>query len=80
MAKRRVRLFFSTKLITEPIVYTMGKQFEVVTNIRGGEIAGDSGWLYLELTGDDDEIDHSIEWAMEQGVRVDPVEGDIIAG
>lgn len=80
MAKRRVRLFFSTKLITEPIVYTMGKQFEVVTNIRGGEIAGDSGWLYLELTGEDAEIDHAIEWAMERGVRVDPVEGDIIAG
>ena len=80
MAKRRVRLFFSTKLITEPIVYTMGKQFDVVTNIRGGEIAADSGWLYLELTGEDDEIDRAIDWAMERGVRVDPVEGDIVAG
>jgi ABC-type methionine transport system ATPase subunit len=80
MAKRRVRLFFSTDLITEPIVYTMGKQFDVVTNIRGGEVVADSGWLYLELTGEDDEIDRAIEWAMERGVRVDPVEGDIVAG
>jgi ABC-type methionine transport system ATPase subunit len=80
MAKRRVRLFFSTRLITEPIVYTMGKNFEVVTNIRGGEIVSDSGWLYLELSGEDDEIDRAIAWAIEQGVRVDPVEGDIIAG
>ena len=80
MAKRRVRLFFSTRLITEPIVYLMGKNFEVVTNIRGGEIVSDSGWLYLELSGEDDELDRAIEWAIAQGVRVDPVEGDIIAG
>ncbi|MEA2641008.1 MAG: L-aspartate semialdehyde sulfurtransferase ferredoxin [Chloroflexota bacterium] len=80
MGKRRIRLFFSPQLITEPVVYQMGKQFEVVTNIRGGEIAGDSGWLYLEVNGDDDEIDRAIEWAIARGVRVDPVEGDIIAG
>ena len=80
MAKRRIRLFFPTHLITEPIVYEMGKQFEVVTNIRGGEIIADSGWLYLELSGEDDEIDRAIHWAIDRGVRVDPVEGDIIAG
>jgi len=80
MARRRVRLFFSSNLITEPIVYLMGKQFEVVTNIRGGEIVADSGWLYIEVSGEDDEIDRALEWAIEQGVRVDPVEGDIIAG
>ena len=80
MAKRRIRLFFPADLVTEPIVYTMGKQFDVITNIRGGEISGDSGWLYLELTGEDDEIDRAIDWAMRRGIRVDPVEGDIIAG
>ena len=80
MAKRRVRLFFPTKLITEPIVYMLGKEFAIVTNIRGGEIAADSGWLYIELSGEDDEIDRAIDWALEKGVRVDPVEGDIIAG
>ena len=80
MAKRRVRLFFSTKLITEPIVYLMGKKFDVVTKIRGGEISGDAGWLYIELDGEDDEIDRAIEWAIDTGVRVDPIVGDIIAG
>jgi hypothetical protein len=80
MAKRRIRLFFPSDLITEPVVYTMGKQFEVVTNIRGGEISGDSGWLYIELAGEDDEIDRAISWAIDTGIRVDPVEGDIVAG
>jgi hypothetical protein len=80
MAKRRIRLFFSPQLITEPVVYEMGKEFEVVTNIRGGEITSDSGWLYLELSGEDEEIDRALGWAITRGVRVDPVEGDIIAG
>jgi ABC-type methionine transport system ATPase subunit len=80
MTKRRIRLFFPNHLVTEPVVYEMGRQFEVVTNIRGGEILADSGWLYIELTGEDDEIDRAIEWALDRGVRVDPVEGDIIAG
>lgn len=61
-------------------MYLIGKQFEVVTNIRGAEVTRDSGWLYLELTGDDAEIDRAIQWTIERGVRVDPVEGDIIAG
>jgi hypothetical protein len=80
MAKRRIRLFFTEQLVTEPVVYTMGHKFDVVTNIRGGEVSANNGWLYLELTGEDDEIDRAIEWTIGQGVRVDPVEGDIIAG
>lgn len=80
MAKRRIRLFFTEQLVTEPVVYTMGKRFDVVTNIRGGEVFANNGWLYLEVTGEDDEIDRAIDWAIDQGVRVDPVEGDIIAG
>lgn len=80
MAKRRVRFFFSNDLVNEPVVYLIGKQFEVVTNIRGGEVTSDSGWLYLELSGDDAEIDRAIQWAIDRGVRVDPIEGDVIAG
>ena len=80
MAKRRIRLFFTEQLVTEPVVYTLGKRYDVVTNIRGGEVFANNGWLYLEVTGEDDEIDRAIEWAIDQGVRVDPVEGDIIAG
>jgi hypothetical protein len=80
MAKRRIRLFFTADVITEPVVYLMGKNFDVVTNIRGGEVFPDSGWLYLEVTGEDDELDRAIEWTIQRGVRVDPVEGDIVAG
>lgn len=80
MGRRRVRLFFDGDRVNQPIVYLMGKNFEVVTNIKGGEVTRDSGWLYLEITGEDAELDRAISWTIEQGVRVDPIEGDVIAG
>ena len=80
MPKRRVKLTFARDAVTHPVIYELGHTYEVVTNIRGGEIVADSGWLYIEVSGEDDEIDRALEWAIEQGVRVDPVEGDIIAG
>jgi hypothetical protein len=36
--------------------------------------------VVLELEGDADEIERSIRWAQEQGVRVDSVLGDVLEG
>jgi hypothetical protein len=43
-------------------------------------VARDRGWVILEITGSDDEIDRAIAWSKRQGVRVDPIEGDVVAG
>ena len=80
MAKQRMKFTFPPDLVTQPVVYSMGKEFEVVTNIRRANVSGDRGWVILEITGKDDEIERAIHWAKEQGVRIDPIEGDIIAG
>jgi hypothetical protein len=32
----------------------------------------------LQLDGEQDDIDAGLEWVREQGVIVDPVEGDIV--
>ncbi len=80
MTKRRVKLTFPSELITEPIIYLMGKEFEVVTNVRRANVTSTFGWVVLELDGEEDELDRALQWAEEQGVGVEPVEGDIIAG
>ena len=80
MAKRRIRLFFSTRLITEPIVYLMGKNFDVVTNIRRANVTRERGWVVLELSGGEEQIERALEWARQQGVRVDALEGDVLEG
>jgi ABC-type methionine transport system ATPase subunit len=80
MAKQRVKFTFPPELITQPLIYNMGRQFDVVTNIRRANVTRDRGWVILEISGDAPEIERAINWAIAQGVRVDPIEGDIVAG
>ncbi|MCC6179891.1 MAG: NIL domain-containing protein [Chloroflexi bacterium] len=80
MAKQRMKFTFPGELITQPVIYTMGKEFHVVTNIRRANVMDDRGFMVLEISGSDREIERAIAWAKEQGVRVDPIEGDIVAG
>jgi hypothetical protein len=78
--KRRVKFTFPPDLVTQPVIFNMGKEFRVVTNIRRANVSRDRGWVILEITGELDEVDRAIEWASGQGVRVDPIEGDVVAG
>jgi ABC-type methionine transport system ATPase subunit len=80
MARQRVKFTFPPDMINQPVVYNMGKQYQVVTNIRRANVTRDRGWMILEITGTDEEIERAIAWAKEQGVRVDPIEGDVVAG
>ena len=80
MAKRRVRFTFPEQLITEPLIYNLGRNFEIITNIRRANVQERLGWVVLELEGAEDEIDRGLEWMTEAGVRVDPIIGDLIEG
>jgi ABC-type methionine transport system ATPase subunit len=80
MALRRIRLTFPETLIQEPIIYQMGHEFRVVTNIRMADVDERVGWVILELNGADDEIQRAIDWAEAKGVRVDPITGDVVEG
>jgi hypothetical protein len=80
MVKRRVKFTFPPELIKEPIIYKLGQQFEVVTNIRRADINGDKGWVVLEFEEEGEDIERGIVWVTGKGVRVDPVIGDIVEG
>lgn len=80
MAIKRVRLTFPEQLIQEPVIYTLGREFQVVTNVRMADVDQTTGWVILELDGDAGEIERSLAWAQERGVRVDPLDGDIVEG
>ena len=72
MAKRRVTFTYTLETITEPIIYSLGQQFNLTTNIRQADMTGDRGWIVLELNGKEDDIDAGIAWATSKGVRVEP--------
>jgi len=80
MVKRRLKFTFPPELIKEPIIYNLGQQFKIVTNIRRADVNGDTGWVVLELEGKGENIERGIAWVTGKGVRVDPVGGDIVEG
>ncbi len=77
-AMQRVRFTFHGKLIKEPIIYRMGRDFSVVTNIRRADVQESIGWVILEVEGEIEEIERSLEWVRSLGVRVDPALGDLV--
>ena len=80
MSKKRVKFTFPQMLITEPVIYELGRKFDIVTNIRRADVREDMGWVVLELDGEEDEISRGLEWVLSTGVRVDPVSGDVVEG
>lgn len=78
MARRRVRLIFGRDLVTEPVIYHLGKNFDVVTNIRRADVTRDEGWVMLEVAGEPEEIERGIAFLESKGVRVEPAEGDLV--
>ncbi|MFC1913276.1 NIL domain-containing protein [Chloroflexota bacterium] len=71
--KKQVTLAFDSESVAEPIIFALGQQFNIITNIRQAEILEDRGWITLELEGEDKNIEDGLVWAISRGVRVDPV-------
>ena len=80
MVTKRVKFTFPQELIKEPVIYKLGVDFGIVTNIRRADIRDDMGWVVLELEGESDVVDKGLEWVISTGVRGDPIAGDIIEG
>jgi hypothetical protein len=78
--KTRLWLMFPTRLITRPIVWELGKNFSLVTNIRQASVTDEVGIVSLSLSGEREEIKKAISWLEELGVKVEPVEINTIEG
>ena len=80
MATLRVKFTFPPDQIKEPIIYEVGKRFDLVTNIRRADVTAEIAWAVLELDGEKQDLDEGIKWVQERGIRVDPVEDSILEG
>jgi hypothetical protein len=80
MLKKQVMFTFPQEMVKEPIIYNLGHQFKIVTNIRRADVTENRGWVVLELEGEEEAIEQGIAWVTGKGVRVDPVVGDVVEG
>ena len=78
MAKRIVHLIFPQKLIKKPALYTMAIKCHVIPNVRRAKVTETVGEMVLELEGTRENLDKGIRHLVRQGIKVEPVVGDVI--
>ena len=74
----RLWLMYPPKLITTPVVWQLSNQFKVVTNVRQASVTDEIGIVCLELEGKRADIKLSIKWLERMGIKVEPVEINVI--
>jgi L-aspartate semialdehyde sulfurtransferase ferredoxin len=75
---RRLWLMYPPRLIQRPIIWELGHKFPVVTNVRQCSVTDEIGIVCLELEGERAPIKAAIKWLEKQGIRVEPVEINVI--
>ncbi len=78
MPKRMVQLIFPQKLIKKPVIYTMAVKCKVVPNVRRAKVTETVGNMTLELEGTKENLEKGIKFLIRQGVKVEPVMGDVL--
>lgn len=79
MATRKVMLKYPERLIQEPVLFRMVRQFDVMPNIRRARVTDTVGEIALELEGTAENIERGVSYLKEQGVLVEPLEGDVVS-
>ncbi len=73
----RLQLIYPEEKVKEPVLCMVCKNFDVVVNIRTAKVTQDTGIITVEIDGEADEIERAIKFIEEQGVNVQPIEGQI---
>lgn len=79
MAERRVVLHYPRTLIDQPIVSRLIRHYGLEVNILRANITPDQeGVMVVVLEGEPQAIEAGTKWVEEQGVRVQPLELDVV--
>ena len=75
---RKVWLTFPRDLVDRPLIWEIGQRFKVVTNIRQASVSRDIGLVGLELSGEEKEVQRAMDFFIENGVSVEPIELNVV--
>jgi len=78
MPRLRFHIRFPEDKIKEPVIYQIGHEYKVVTNVRRADVRETAGWMDVELTGETTEIERAVEGLRKKGVLVDPIELNVV--
>jgi L-aspartate semialdehyde sulfurtransferase ferredoxin len=78
--KHRYWFTFDSKASNQPLICLMGRQFDIVFNIRNANVTKELGIIAMELEGERSVLKSAVQWMESQGVQVEPVEINTIEG
>jgi ABC-type methionine transport system ATPase subunit len=75
-----IRLFvsFPEELVDRPLIYEIVKKFDVVPSIRRANVEEHSGWVILEINGDQEQLHGAVTYFEGLGCTVNRMEGDVL--
>jgi L-aspartate semialdehyde sulfurtransferase ferredoxin len=75
--RERFHLTFSEDQLREPMVYRVGRDFGIQTNIRRANVDELAAWFLIDFDGEPEDIDRAVAWLEQEGVKVDriPIDG-----
>ena len=79
MISKRIVLHFPHRLVDQPIVYKLVKDYNLRFNILKAYVTPqEEGLMVLELIGEEVDFNRGIEYLTSCGVRIQPLSQDII--
>ncbi|MFW0884174.1 NIL domain-containing protein [Candidatus Acidulodesulfobacterium sp. H_13] len=76
--KKKFYLNYPQEVIKEPLIYLVGKNYNVITNIRSASISNDIGIIAIELEGESPEIEKAVKFLESKGITVEPIVLDVV--
>lgn len=70
MATIVVTVEFSGETVKMPVLWELGATHDILYTIRRAHVGEDSGWITLELAGEQAELDRALEWLRKRGLGV----------
>jgi len=76
---KRIVLHFPNRLVDQPIVYKLVKEYDLRFNILKAYVTPqEEGLMVLELTGKEENFNKGIEYLESCGVKIQPLSQDVI--
>lgn len=74
MSTRDVRLEYPPSLLSRPVIQELIRRFDLTVNILRAQITLEEGWISVQLSGEDSEIERALTWLRAEGLGVRPAE------
>ena len=72
--EKKYFLTFPAKLVKEPIIYNIGKLYNIIVNIRGASVSDEIGLVAISLEGDEPEIEKAVQYMRDKEVIIETIE------